>query len=131
MVRTGLVVGVGVRTGVAARDVQEVLDRVAAEHRLDLDGAVYATVEVRAGEPGLLAALGGAPTGCPAAELARVEVPNPSARVAAATGTASVAEAAALLVATRRGGPGAVVTLVVPKTTGAGVTVAVARHGPA
>jgi cobalamin biosynthesis protein CbiG len=49
-------------------------------------------------------------------------VPHPAARVAAATGTASVAEAAALLAA----GPGAV--LVLPKTVFPRTTVAIARR---
>jgi cobalamin biosynthesis protein CbiG len=57
-------------------------------------------------------------TGHPAAELARVPVPTVSARVAAAVGTPSVAEAAALL------GGG---TLVVGRTVHGRVTVAVAR----
>lgn len=125
----GLVVGLGARRGVRADAVRALLDRVAGAHGLDLTGARYATVEARAGDPGLLAALDGVvPAGCPAAELARVDVPNRSERVAAAAGTPSVAEAAALLTATRLGGPGAAVTLVVPKTAGAGVTAAVARY---
>lgn len=122
-------VGVGVRPGTAARAVREVLDRVAAAHSagpggVDLAGAVVATLDRRADEPGLCDAVAPrVPRGYPADALARVTVPYPSGRVAAATGTPSVAEAAALLAA----GPGA--TLVVPKTTGDGVTVAVAR-GP-
>jgi cobalamin biosynthesis protein CbiG len=56
-------------------------------------------------------------TGHPAAALARVAVPAPSARVAAAVGTASVAEAAALLA----GG-----SLLVGRTVHGRVTVAVA-----
>jgi cobalamin biosynthesis protein CbiG len=56
-----------------------------------------------------------------AAALAGQAVPHPSGPVAAAVGTASVAEAAALLAA----GPGA--ALVLPKTVHGGVTVAIAR----
>ncbi|MDQ2726234.1 MAG: precorrin-3B C(17)-methyltransferase, partial [Actinomycetota bacterium] len=60
-----------------------------------------------------------------AAQLASVQVPNPSEVVAAEVGTASVAEAAALLAA----GPGA--DLVVTKRKGGTATVAVARRkGP-
>ncbi|RZU48597.1 cobalamin synthesis G-like protein [Krasilnikovia cinnamomea] len=53
-------------------------------------------------------------------QLAVVPVPHPSARVAAAAGTPSVAEAAALLAA----GPGA--RLILPKSVWSGLTVAVA-----
>ncbi|MEV1293788.1 cobalamin biosynthesis protein [Pseudonocardia sp. NPDC049635] len=115
-------VGVGLRPGVPAAALVELLRRVAGEHDLDLARAVVATLDRRAGEPGLLQAVAPRiPRGYPAGRLAGVVVPAPSDRVAAATGTPSVAEAAALLAA----GPGAV--LVVPKTAGRGVTVAVAR----
>ncbi|WP_369182922.1 cobalamin biosynthesis protein [Streptomyces sp. Y1] len=56
----------------------------------------------------------------PAPELARLAVPNPSAAVGTAVGTASVAEAAAL--ASADGGE-----LVVPKRKSAAATVAIAR----
>jgi cobalt-precorrin 5A hydrolase len=55
-----------------------------------------------------------------AAELANVAVPNPGSRVQAAVGTASVAEAAALLAA--GGGP-----LVIPKRVVQGVVLAAAQ----
>ncbi|MFE6459216.1 Rv2231c family pyridoxal phosphate-dependent protein CobC [Streptomyces cinereoruber] len=60
------------------------------------------TLDARAAEPGIAgaAALLGVPVrGFAAEELAAVSVPHPSARPLAATGTASVAEAAALLAA--------------------------------
>jgi cobalt-precorrin 5A hydrolase len=79
-----------------------------------------ATLDVRAAEPGLIGAAtarGWPLTGHAAAVLAAVPVPTPSARVAAAVGTASVAEAAALLGGAR---------LVVGKTVHGRVTVAVA-----
>jgi len=60
----------------------------------------------------------------PAAELARQPVPHPSGTVAAAVGTPSVAEAAAL----RAAGPAA--ALIVPKRIFPEVTVAVARRRP-
>jgi cobalt-precorrin 5A hydrolase len=84
---------------------------------------VLATLDRRAAEPrarDLAAEFGWRLTGFTAAELAAHPVPNPSPRVAAATGSPSVAEAAALLAA----GPGAV--LMLPKTARDGVTVALA-----
>ncbi|GAA1247025.1 hypothetical protein GCM10009665_42490 [Kitasatospora nipponensis] len=96
-----VVVGVGASAGVAETEVLELIADALARVRLPA-GAVHrlATVEQRAAEPGLLAAaraLGVPLTGHPAAELAAVVVPTPSTAVLAATGTASVAEAAALL----------------------------------
>lgn len=123
-----LAVGIGLRPGRPECAVRELLRRVAGEHGLDLDDAVVATLDRRTSEPGLVAAVAPrTPRGYPPAELAAVAVPTPDDRVAAATGTPAVAEAAALLAA----GPGA--ELVVPKTAGDGVTVAVAcrRPGPA
>lgn len=117
-----ITVGVGMRPGVAAAEVQGLLRRVAAEHGLELGPAVVATLDRRAAEPGLLQAVAPRiPRGFTAEQLGRVPVPTPSDQVATATGTPAVAEAAALLAA----GPGAV--LLVPKTAGQGVTVAVAR----
>ncbi|MFP5070385.1 cobalamin biosynthesis protein [Pseudonocardia nantongensis] len=121
--RPSITVGIGLRPGIGAEPVRTLLDRVAATHGLDLTRATFATLDVRAAEPGLLDALAPAvPCGFTAPALAGVAVPHPSARVAAATGTPGVAEAAALLAA----GPGAM--LIVPKTAGDGVTVAVARR---
>jgi histidinol-phosphate aminotransferase len=82
--------------------------------------AGLATLDARAAEPGLVAAAaarGWPLTGHPAAVLAGVAVPSPSDRVAAAVGTPSVAEAAALLGGAR---------LLVGKTVHGRVTVAVA-----
>jgi cobalamin biosynthesis protein CbiG len=79
-----------------------------------------ATLDARATEPGVVEAAtrrGWPLTGHPAAVLAAVAVPTPSEGVAAAIGTPSVAEAAALL------GGG---SLVVRKTVHGRVTVAVA-----
>lgn len=73
--------------------------------------AELATVDTKAGEPGILGAaerLGVPLTTYSAEELARVDVPNPSGAALAAVGTPSVAEAAALA----RGGQ-----LLVPKRT--------------
>lgn len=129
-----MVVGVGARSGVT---VDEVLGLIGAALReAGLTGAAVtalATLDVRAGEPGIAGAaarLGATPgTGVPvrafgSEELAAVAVPHPSAVPLAATGTASVAEAAAL----RAAGPGAV--LLLPKRKTRRVTCAIARSVP-
>ncbi|GAA4742852.1 hypothetical protein GCM10023328_25360 [Modestobacter marinus] len=112
-----IVVGIGARAGVTADEVLAAVDAVLPAP----EGPVrLASLDSRAAEPGLrqAAARRGWPlTGHPAATLAGVPVPTPSARVAAAVGTASVAEAAALLAGGR---------LVVAKTVHGRVTVAVA-----
>jgi cobalamin biosynthesis protein CbiG len=110
-------VGVGAVRGVSAEEVLAAVDAVLpAGARV----ARLATLDARAAEPGLRAAAaarGWPRTGHPAAELAAVAVPSPSARVAAAVGTPSVAEAAALLHGAE---------LVVVRTPHGRVTVAVA-----
>lgn len=81
--------------------------------------AYLATIDRRAEELGDAAAgLGVSVRAFTAAELARVDVPNPSARTDEALGTASVAEAAALLAAD---GP-----LAIPKRTVDGIVIAAA-----
>ncbi|MFG3344634.1 Rv2231c family pyridoxal phosphate-dependent protein CobC [Streptomyces sp. NPDC048018] len=121
-------VGVGARPGVGA---DEVLDLVGAALREAGPAAgsvlALATLDVRAAEPGIAGAA--ARLGVPvrafgSAELAAVEVPHPAAPALAATGTPSVAEAAAL----RGAGPGAV--LLVPKRKSRRVTCAIARSVP-
>ncbi|MBL1089157.1 MULTISPECIES: cobalamin biosynthesis protein [Streptomyces] len=98
-----LVVGVGARRGVPASEVLELI--AAARTAAGCAGEpvlALATVAARADEPGLTEAarrLGVPLRSFPAAALAAVAVPDPSAVVAAAAGTASVAEAAALLAA--------------------------------
>ena len=83
-----------------------------------------ATIDRRAGDP-VVTSLGLPVRAFTAEALAAVDVPTPSEVVRAAVGTASVAEAAALLAA----GPGA--ELVVPKLAGKEATVAIARRrGP-
>ncbi|WNV76146.1 cobalamin biosynthesis protein [Geodermatophilus sp. DSM 44513] len=111
------VVGVGARPGVAVAEVLAAVDAVLPAPAGEVS---LATLDVRAAEPGLVgaaAARGWPLTGHPAAALAAVPVPSPSARVAAAVGTPSVAEAAALL------GGG---MLLVGRTVVGRVTVAVA-----
>jgi cobalt-precorrin 5A hydrolase/precorrin-3B C17-methyltransferase len=118
-----LVAGVGASTGAPAPAVSDLLDAA-------LDGAglarasvvEIATLDRKTGEPGLQS-LGLPLRGFTADALRALPVPTPSAVVAEAVGTPSVAEAAALLAA----GPGA--ELVVHKQANAVATVAVARRG--
>ncbi|WP_228982808.1 cobalamin biosynthesis protein [Streptomyces sp. DH12] len=130
-----LVVGVGARRGVTSDEVCALVLAVLREAgRRPEEVAALATVEAKADEPGLLAAaarLGLALRARPAAELASVAVPHPSAAALAATGTPSVAEAAALAEAAARWGAG---QLLVPRRKSAPraarVTCAVAvAHG--
>lgn len=94
-----LVVGVGAARGVTAEEVLDAVDRALAEGGLSpLSVARLASVEAKADEVGILEAA--RRRGWPvvfhaAADLAAVEVPNPSEIVRAEVGTPSVAEAAA------------------------------------
>ena len=117
-----LVVGVGASSDAGSDAAYALLDAALGNAGLSGDaiGAV-ATIDRRAGDE-VVTALGRPVRAFPAEVLAAVEVPNPSAAVAAEVGTASVAEAAAVLAA----GPGA--ELVVPKQKGVGATIAVARR---
>jgi cobalamin biosynthesis protein CbiG len=125
-----LVVGLGCRPGALADDVRATVAALLARHGLDPAAVcAYATLDERAGEPGLLELAGAGLLAYPARLLALVDVPNPSARVAAAVGTAGVAEAAALHAAAELAPPGAGVALVAPKLAGVGVTAAAARIG--
>lgn len=105
-----LVVGVGASRGAPVDEVVTLIESALAEAGLSARSlAELATVDAKAGEPGLVEAaerLGVPLVTYPAEELAAVEVPNPSDAPLAAVGTPSVAEAAALL----RGGE-----LLVPK----------------
>jgi cobalt-precorrin 5A hydrolase / precorrin-3B C17-methyltransferase len=121
-----LVVGVGCSRGAPAAEIGDLIDRALEDAGLAASSVAYlASVDAKRDEPGLrqTAAERGWPLRFqPSQALARVAVPNPSAEVAAAVGTPSVAEAAALA-----GGPGA---LVVPKRKSRHATVAVARLRP-
>lgn len=123
-----LVVGIGSARGVPARAVTDTLRRLETEHGFDLRAVrAYASVDLKADEAGILAAIAPAPLlSYPAEVLAAVEVPHPSEVVRAEVGTASVAEAAALHAAAALGGG----ELVVPKIKGDNVTVAAARVRP-
>lgn len=110
-------VGVGTVSGVSADEVLAAIDAVLPPGARDIR---LATLDARAQEAGIrdAAARRGWPlTAHPAALLATVAVPSPSAAVAGHVGTPSVAEAAALV------GGG---TLLVGKTVHGRVTVAVA-----
>jgi cobalt-precorrin 5A hydrolase / precorrin-3B C17-methyltransferase len=111
-----LVVGVGASRGVTAGEVLDAVDRALAAADLSpASVARLASVDAKADEPGILEAARrrGWPVHFhPAAELAKIEVPNPSAVVLTEVGTPSVAEAAA-----RYDGPNRpLATLIVPKT---------------
>lgn len=117
-----LVVGVGASSDALAEDAAGLLSDALAAHGLSRHAvASVATIDRRADDP-VVAALGLPVRSFSPDELARVEVPNPSEVVEAEVGTASVAEAAALLAA----GPGA--ELVVSKQKSPRATVAIARR---
>ncbi|MFQ6229959.1 cobalamin biosynthesis protein [Nocardia sp. NPDC002869] len=117
-----LAVGLGLRPDPSAERILAVLAEAFPGHRI----ACLATLDRRAGEPGprdAAAALGVPLFGYSAERLARVPVPNPSERVAAALGIPGVAEAAALLAGA---GP-----LLVPRQVVGGIVVAAtAAPGP-
>ena len=119
-------VGVGASKGAPAEEIGRLVDGVLAELGLSAQSVRYiATADLKAAEPGLLAAAaerGWPLVTFPASRLAAVPVPNPSEVVRRAVGTPSVAEAAALA------GPGA--TLLAAKRASAHATVAVARARP-
>ncbi|WP_063059773.1 cobalamin biosynthesis protein [Nocardia sienata] len=116
-----LAVGLGLRPDLPTERILAALAEAFPGHRI----ACLATLDRRAGEPGprAAAAVLGVPLyGYSVERLARVPVPNPSERVAAALGIPGVAEAAALLAGT---GP-----VVVPRQVAGGVVVAAtAAHG--
>ncbi|WP_107658301.1 cobalamin biosynthesis protein [Nocardia suismassiliense] len=113
-------VGLGLRSGTHADSIVAAVREVLGDNVV----SCLATIDRRIGEPGLrdaAAELGVAVRGYAAAELADVPVPNPDSRTAAAVGTGSVAEAAAILAAGRG-------TLVITKRIVAGVTIAAAQR---
>jgi cobalt-precorrin 5A hydrolase / cobalt-factor III methyltransferase / precorrin-3B C17-methyltransferase len=117
-----LVAGVGASTGAPAGDVSDLLEAAIEGAGLARPSITeVATLDRKTTEAGLQA-LGLPLRGFGAEALRAVPVPTPSAVVADAVGTPSVAEAAALLSA----GQGA--ELVVPKQANAVATVAIARR---
>ena len=120
-----LLVGVGASRGAPAEEIGQLIDGTLAELGLSPRSVRHiATADVKADEPGLLAAAAGPRLagGHLPGRLAAVPVPNPSEVVRRAVGTPSVAEAAALVE------PGA--TLLAAKRASAHATVAVARGRP-
>jgi cobalt-precorrin 5A hydrolase/cobalt-precorrin 5A hydrolase/precorrin-3B C17-methyltransferase len=120
-----LVVGAGCSRGCPPDELAALVDAALA----GLAGRVVAvaTIDHRVQEPCVVALAGarGVPvSGHPATALDEVPVPTPSAAVARHVGTASVAEAAALLTA----GPGA--RIAVAKRRSAHATCAVAEVAP-
>ncbi len=120
-----LVLGVGASRGVSAHEVLTLVDTVLVAHGLSAASvAAVVSVDAKADEPGIVQACqerGWTFSTFPADALAGVEVPNPSEEPLRVLGTASVAEAAAVLA----GGE-----LVVEKTKSAMATLAVARRRP-
>lgn len=120
-----LALGVGCKRGVSVTQLEPFVREVLARHGLAAASLMgLASIEAKADEPGLLQlaeALGVPPVFYPASALAEVPVPTPSAMVQARMGVASVAEAAALLLANTS-------TILVPKQRGPGMTCAVAMR---
>jgi cobalt-precorrin 5A hydrolase len=120
-----LVLGVGASTGVSADEIEALARAAVADAGLAWASLrLVATLDRKLAEPGVVAfaARHGVPLcGYPAAALAAILVPSPSAVVQRHVGTASVCEAAALLGA----GGG---TLAAAKRKSARTTVAVARR---
>lgn len=121
-------VGVGARPRVTAEELAGLIDAVLADHTIAPETVLaLATLDRRAGHPAVrtVAAAHGWPVvGYPADDLSAVEVAG-SARVRAAVGTPSVAEAAALRAA---GAAGGTPHLVAAKRTMPTASVAVAAR---
>lgn len=111
-----LVVGVGAARGVTAGEVLDAVDRALAAGGLSAASvARLASVDAKVDEAGILEAArrrGWEVVFHPAEQLAKIEVPNPSAVVLAEVGTPSVAEAAARYDGRNR----PLAELIVPKT---------------
>lgn len=120
-----LVIGVGASRNVGSAEVLALIDETLGRAGLSpASVTALATVDAKAGEPGLVAAAarrGWPLVTHPAAALAAIPVPNPSAAALAAVGTPSVAEAAALASAD---------VLAVQKRKSAMATVAIGRIRP-
>lgn len=108
-----LALGLGCDRGTPAATVQQALDEALAQLGASLaDIAAVASIDLKADEAGfaeLARRHGWSIHFYPAAELARVAVPNPSETVRKYTGTPSVSEAAALLAAGQAANPAALV----------------------
>lgn len=111
--KLALALGLGCDRGTPAATVQQALDEALAQLGASLaDIAAVASIDLKADEAGfaeLARRHGWSIHFYPAAELARVAVPNPSETVRKYTGTPSVSEAAALLAAGQAANPAALV----------------------
>jgi cobalt-precorrin 5A hydrolase/precorrin-3B C17-methyltransferase len=128
MVPADLVVGIGCERGVSTDEIIALLDRLPELGYDPAAVAAIASLDLKADEEALVAVaerLGVPFVTHPAAVLSTVDVPTPSDVVAAEVGTASVAEASALVTARSR--TGGEPELVVPKQKQGRVTMAVAR----
>ena len=98
-----LALGLGCDRNTPAATIQQVIDEALTQAGATLaDVRAVASIDLKADEVGLAevaAANGWTIRFYPAAELATVDVPNPSETVRKYTGTPSVSEAAAILVA--------------------------------
>ncbi|HEU6436647.1 MAG TPA: cobalamin biosynthesis protein [Nitratidesulfovibrio sp.] len=125
-------VGTGCKRGVDGATIEARIRAVlAAAHLAPASLAALASVDIKADEPGLHQAAVALETNLhffDAASLAAVPVPHPSPKAAEVLGVpeVGVAEAAALLSARQAGDAAA---LLIPKSAGQGVTVAVAVSG--
>ena len=130
-----LTLGLGCDRGTPRATLERAVAEALAGLGAGLDQvAAVASIDLKSDEPGLLdlaAAHGWRLRFYPAAALAAVPVPNPSETVRRHTGTPSVSEAAALLLAGALGGPGAPDLLLekhrVRDDTGRHATVSIAR----
>ncbi len=127
-------VGVGCKRGIDGAVIEaRIREALSGTHLVPASIAALASADLKADEPGLrraATALGADLHFFDAASLAAVPVPHPSPKAAEVLGVArvGVAEAAALLSARHARADAA---LLVPKSAGQGVTVAVAMAAPA
>lgn len=117
----GYVVGVGMSSAATTDEVHALLNETLLSEHIELCDVKAVATHERFVCDARLVALGPPILGFSAVRLAGVDVPSPSGAVHLATGTASVAEAAALLASAT----GA--TLVMHKQRSAHVTIAIAR----
>lgn len=119
---TKVVVGIGLSSSATACDVADAVDAALRSAGLMRSSIARVATRDELVTDARVVALGMPITGFSAAQLDAVAVPNPSTRTARAVGTASVAEAAAIL------GAGSSAELVVVKQRSGSVTVAVAQN---
>jgi cobalt-precorrin 5A hydrolase len=122
--------GIGCKSGAQASDIEAAIRAALASGRIEADALdVIATIDAKAGEPGIHAAaktFGVSLIVVPHLELvaANDRVETHSARVTELTGVGSVAEAAALAAA------GSASTLIVPRIVTGAATCALAASAP-